>query len=173
MTLPKMINPVEKMYQVLLSLNCIFQKGCQCSVHLAILLLSILFGASAVTHAASEKIPRRFLLVSFSMPKDSLAEYCQAAKKYHVTLVLRGLVNNQLKDTALAMNENDLQHCDWHVEPRLFSKFNVTMVPTLLEFDAPLKPGWSDSSTEPPVKSVSGHVTLTSMIEHLEKGGAS
>ena len=141
------------------------------SKQLTIAITCLMISISSI--AAPKETPQRFLLVSFSMPMTSLAAYCQAATSYHVTLVLRGLVNNQLSATALTMRDNTLHACDWQVEPRLFSTFNVRVVPTLLVFDAPLQPGWSDSPKLPVVNAVSGHVNLPALIAHLEKGSPS
>ena len=111
--------------------------------------------------------PQRFLLVSFSMPTSSLAAYCRATKNKNITLVLKGLVNNSLSDTAKKLSNENLQGCTWQVEPRYFTKFEVMHVPTLLAFDTPLAPGWSDTTPLPPHQKITGHVTLGALLAEL------
>lgn len=73
------------------------------------------------------RTPKTLIFVSSSMPKSSLQELAKDAKQLGARLIIRGMVNNSMKETALFSKElnNALD-----IDPKLFKKFNVREVPT-------------------------------------------
>lgn len=130
----------------------------------------LLMGCSLMmSHSAGAdniKPPNLYILVSFGMPQKSLVDYCKQAKKHKAVLVLRGLKNDSIKETANIINSQDLQQCQIQVEPRLFSQCNVNAVPVFLKFNRPLKPGDLDSKESiPSYRRVDGLISLNAAID--------
>jgi len=69
------------------------------------------------------------VFVSSSMPKTSLQQLALEAKAQGARLIIRGMVNNSMKDTALLVKE--INH-PLDIDPKLFKKYRVTQVPTFV-----------------------------------------
>jgi len=67
------------------------------------------------------------VFVSSSMPKTALQELALEAKKHKARLVLRGMVNNSMKETGNLAKE--INH-PLDIDPKLFKKYGVSQVPT-------------------------------------------
>ena len=86
------------------------------------MLLSI--EANAVEH---------YVFISLSMPKQSIKQLLEQSKELDAQVVLRGFINNSHKTTAEFMQ--DLVTTAQYgliVDPELFSKYEVTKVPTFV-----------------------------------------
>lgn len=72
--------------------------------------------------------------VSLGLPREGLLPMLQDATRYGIPATLRGLVNNDLRQTANAMYE--LSKTDNNVgvqiDPTLFSEYHITTVPALV-----------------------------------------
>lgn len=72
--------------------------------------------------------------VSLGLPREGLLPMLQDAARYGIPATLRGLVNNDLRQTAGAMYE--LSKTDNNVgvqiDPTLFSEYHITTVPALV-----------------------------------------
>jgi type-F conjugative transfer system pilin assembly protein TrbC len=69
------------------------------------------------------------VFVSSSMPKTSLQQLALEAKAKGARLIIRGMVNNSMKDTVLLVKE--INH-PLDIDPKLFKKYRVTQVPTFV-----------------------------------------
>jgi conjugal transfer pilus assembly protein TrbC len=69
------------------------------------------------------------VFVSSSMPKTALIALGNQAKRLGARLIIRGMVNNSMKDTALLVKE--INH-PLDIDPKLFKKFTVHQVPTFV-----------------------------------------
>jgi type-F conjugative transfer system pilin assembly protein TrbC len=69
------------------------------------------------------------IFVSSSMPKTALKELGREAKQKSARLIIRGMINNSMKDTALLVKEINYP---LDIDPKLFKKFNVNQVPTFV-----------------------------------------
>lgn len=69
------------------------------------------------------------VFVSSSMPKTSLQQLALEAKAKGARLIIRGMVNNSMKDTALLVKE--INH-PLDIDPKLFQKYGVIQVPTFV-----------------------------------------
>lgn len=72
--------------------------------------------------------------VSLGLPREGLLPMLQDATRYGIPATLRGLVNNDLRQTASAMYE--LSKTDnkvgVQIDPTLFSEYHITTVPALV-----------------------------------------
>ena len=110
------------------------------------------------------------ILVSSSIPVQTLQSYCQQAKQYDATLVLRGLKDNSLQATTTWIARNKLGDCPWQIEPRLYSQLNIRHVPVGLYFADDLKPGDVDENL-PAYARVDGNISLLSMCDYFKQQG--
>lgn len=78
------------------------------------------------------KKARKYLFVSWSMPKPMLQEYYKLSKEYGYILVMRGFKNDSPEEYIKFAQEKDL--IGYVIYPKLFRKFNVTYaVPCFVE----------------------------------------
>ena len=75
--------------------------------------------------------PSLLAFVSFSIPKASLDRMVADAETYGATLVLRGLVERNLKKTASAAHALiGSRKVGWVIDPQAFKRFGVVSVPS-------------------------------------------
>lgn len=72
------------------------------------------------------------VFVSYSMPEASLKRIASEVAKVGGTMVLRGFVNDNLKDTVAASQIYNNLGAQIQIHPELFKEFNVTQVPTFV-----------------------------------------
>lgn len=72
------------------------------------------------------------IFVSFSMPKSLLWSYQEQAKLYGARVVIRGLVDNDFKNTVQAMDLGDGKIMTLDVNPMLFKDYDITKVPSII-----------------------------------------
>ncbi len=98
--------------------------------------------------------------VSFSMPENSLKDILEQVDQVGGTVVLRGLVNNSFRDTAAVVaglaKENG---AGFGVDPRLFTKYNITTVPA---FVIPVGEGFDR---------IGGNISLAAALEAMVSEG--
>ncbi|OJX09012.1 MAG: type-F conjugative transfer system pilin assembly protein TrbC [Caedibacter sp. 38-128] len=109
-----------------------------------------------------EKLPTVLVFASFSMPQATIKHLAMDLKKVGGALVIRGLINNSFKKTAMALQklgEGVL------LDPTLFEKYNVTSVPTFIIFEGDLK------DEHPPYDRLTGNVSLRFALERVTQEG--
>ncbi len=84
---------------------------------------------------SSEKQDGLHIFISFSMPKTLLKQYDDVAKKIGAKLVLRGFKNNSFKETINYIQEISSQGIAIEVNPVLFQKFLINVVPSFVLSD--------------------------------------
>lgn len=73
------------------------------------------------------------IFISFSMPKYSIEQWLSQAKRYHGSVILRGLIQNSFKETALQLKEIlRLSHYGIQLNPILFKDFQIDSVPAVV-----------------------------------------
>ena len=76
---------------------------------------------------------RVIVFISFSMPEASIRSWLTQARKIHVPVVIRGLVNNSFPETLskisklVGPNNTGVQ-----IDPELFKKFDIREVPAVV-----------------------------------------
>lgn len=101
------------------------------------LLIMLLFSSSVFGNVSSMPSPPNvFVLVSFSMPEESLTAWLNEAKKINAAVVIRGLINNSFKETTarlaplLKKSPSGLL-----LDPTLFVRYDIGQVPAVLVRD--------------------------------------
>lgn len=72
--------------------------------------------------------------VSLGIPREGLLPMLKDARRYNIPPTLRGLVNNDMRQTAAVMFELNKEDKDAgvQIDPTLFSQYNITTVPALV-----------------------------------------
>ena len=83
--------------------------------------------------------PNAILFVSFSMPESLLLTISDQAAQFNIPVVIKGLVNNDFKQTVATFSrlshEAQKQHLNFNgvsIDPIWFTQFNITAVPALV-----------------------------------------
>lgn len=114
--------------------------------------------------------PSVLILVSFSMPPHSLVRLADQARRSGGVLVLNGLKNGSLTATANAVHQLfGKQGAPLQVDPRAFSRYAVTAVPTfiLLAADANPHSCTGDTCATAGFAKASGDVSLDYALEQI------
>ncbi len=115
-----------------------------------VLIVSILFLVIAnagenpiLPNAQAEILPRAadnsisnpvLIFISFSMPLGSLQQWASQAQKIHAPLIIRGLVHDSFMETQKAVKQLSVNGtiAGVVVDPRLFTEYHITQVPTVV-----------------------------------------
>ncbi|MEL6210384.1 MAG: type-F conjugative transfer system pilin assembly protein TrbC, partial [Pseudomonadota bacterium] len=148
----------------------------------------LLSGAPSIAQAqAAPQAPAGVMvLVSLSMPEDSLRAIVTDAHRAGVPVIIRGFVGGSLRETAVAMhrllNESgtipsgpEAQSLlgGIKVDPRAFRVFRAEAVPVFIASDAPLPDcdGLDCSAPPPPHARIAGNISLGAALEALAEEG--
>lgn len=120
---------------------------------------------------------RAFLMVSFSMPAPSLRSVMEEASALGVPVVFRGFVNNSVFDTRAALAEvfgDEAAHLGFGIDPTLFTRFDVSAVPTLIVVQGDLEACETSgcaADIPPPHDKIAGNIPLRAALELIERSG--
>jgi len=118
----------------------------------------------------AQSTPPLLVLVSFSMPADTLNALAEQASKIGAPLVLRGLVGDSMEETAkriAALRKS--ADTSLAIDPTLFTRFGVDRVPTVV---LPLQALRSCSEQDCPVPEhvkVAGEASLDYLLGQIER----
>jgi len=89
--------------------------------------------AQSTTMGDKDAFPAIYF-VSLGIPREGLLPMLKDARRYNIPPTLRGLVNNDMRQTAAAMFELNKEDKDAgvQIDPTLFSQYNITTVPALV-----------------------------------------
>lgn len=78
--------------------------------------------------------PKVIIFISFSMPTQSIVSLLQDAQKIHASVVIRGLIHNEFKETFKRISSIVTEAKGGGVElnPLVFSKFNIQKIPAFV-----------------------------------------
>lgn len=116
--------------------------------------------------------PQVLILVSFSMPSSSLVRLADQARLGGGVLVLNGLKDGSLTATARAVHQVfGKEGAPLQVDPRPFSRYAVTAVPTfvLIGSDSKPQPCPDDACAATGFAKASGDVTLDYALEQIAR----
>lgn len=114
--------------------------------------------------------PHILIMVSFSMPPTSLVRLADQARRGGGVLVLNGLKDGSLTATARAVHHVfGKQGAPLQIDPRAFSRYAVSAVPTfvLLGPDSKPQPCSGDACAASGFAKASGDVTLDYALEQI------
>lgn len=112
------------------------------------------------------------VLVSFSMPVDSIKSLMYEMEKVGGAVVFRGLVENNIKKTIQAIQDIGGEHGGALIDPTLFERFNATQVPTFVIPQEKILPCTrNDKCVTPKHIKVAGDVSLAYVLDLIERTG--
>ncbi len=118
-----------------------------------------------------------WLLLSFTMPKQSLQQAMLEAEKYGVPVVFRGFVNNSVYETRAAILdvwETEEAAKGFGIDPTLFTRFNVNAVPVVIATSDTLEICETQGCEDDPIPlhdRVAGNIPLDSVLRMIAVGG--
>ncbi|HDR2795191.1 TPA: type-F conjugative transfer system pilin assembly protein TrbC [Enterobacter asburiae] len=89
--------------------------------------------AQSTTMGDKDTFPAIYF-VSLAIPREGLLPMLKDARRYNIPPTLRGLVNNDMRQTAALMFELSKEDKDAgvQIDPTLFSQYHITTVPALV-----------------------------------------
>jgi len=75
------------------------------------------------------------LFISASLPPQLLENYFEEAKEYFPYIVIRGFINNSLKQTVSYIQKLNQSGYQVAIDPKIFKQFNITKVPAIVLTD--------------------------------------
>ena len=121
---------------------------------------------------ASEQ-PALFVFVTLGMPEQTLRLLIDQASRTQAILVLRGLKNASIRQTAARVQQLlGQKQVEWLIDPQAFDRFGVTQAPTfvLVKALAPINDCASGSCMAPNAfASIAGDVSIDYALEAIER----
>lgn len=88
-------------------------------------------GQSRQNGLPQDDAPHLLVFVSLGMPAATLERMMADAEQFHVTFVLRGMIDRDMQKTMQAVKNVIGQHkVAWFIDPDAFKRFAVTAVPS-------------------------------------------
>lgn len=119
---------------------------------------------------------RIFILLSFSMPEESLRSVMVEADRFGVPIVMRGFVKNDAYATQTAIQrvfKNDAESIGFNIDPTIFTRFNVTSVPQLIVVNDDLgscETQGCEGDVAPPHDVVRGNIPIEAALRIIADG---
>lgn len=114
-----------------------------------------------------------FIMVSFSMPRESIERLASQANKAGATLVLRGMVDDSLKTTAETVADFLKRYpgAQFQIDPTVFKRFAIAQVPAFVISTQPPDTNTCGKECDPrnTFASVAGDVTLDYALDYLAR----
>ncbi len=101
-----------------------------------------------------EDTDKILIFISLSMPESSLKSLFSEAAQQNAILVMRGLRNNSIKDTAQVLKDLGISAS---IDPKLFEQYHITRVPAFVCLKGK------------EIVSLSGNVSLSYAIQKLKE----
>lgn len=88
----------------------------------------------SIKKVGQDKTSAILIFVSFSMPETSLIAYLHDAKKWHASVIIRGLIENSFQKTFMRVAKlvKDSGGEGMQLNPLLFKQFSVETVPAIV-----------------------------------------
>ncbi|HCR0213320.1 TPA: type-F conjugative transfer system pilin assembly protein TrbC [Enterobacter hormaechei] len=89
--------------------------------------------AQTTTMGEKDTFPAIYF-VSLGIPREGLLPMLKDARRFNIPPTLRGLLNNDMRQTASAMFELSKEDKDAgvQIDPTLFTQYNISLVPALV-----------------------------------------
>ncbi|ALP53709.1 hypothetical protein Tel_11490 [Candidatus Tenderia electrophaga] len=121
--------------------------------------------------------PQFYVFVSFSMPDITLRRLMNQARHIGAPLVLRGLVENDMNKTRIKVGKlldadkkgNTSIDGGLSIDPTLYERFGVSVVPAFVLTDAPVQACRQDGCPTPDFVRLAGDVTLEYALESIAR----
>ncbi|MFC1659633.1 type-F conjugative transfer system pilin assembly protein TrbC [Pseudomonadota bacterium] len=117
---------------------------------------------------AEKTINHLLIFISFSMPKQSLKERIEEAKRTGATLVLRGIIKDSITETAKELNKlTNNTGVNAIIDPNLFKAFSITKVPVIVVAKYRAYPCEDKCNYTPIHDKISGNISLEYALEQI------
>ena len=117
--------------------------------------------------------PKLLVFVTLALPADTLTALVVQAERAQATLVLRGMVNNSLRETGAAVRKIVGKHrVGFKIDPEAFDRYGITRAPSFVLTKASLeaKPCADKSCTAVDgFAMIAGDVSLDYALERIEQ----
>ena len=119
---------------------------------------------------------RAFILVSFSMPEQSLRNVMVEADRFDMPILMRGFVKNDVVATQTAIQRvfgDDAESIGFNIDPTMFTRFNVQAVPQVIVVADELLPCETQGCVgdiPPPHDVVKGNIPVQAALEIIANG---
>lgn len=134
------------------------------------------YAAQADTAAGPQALargPGLFVFVSLSMPRPTLLRLFEQASRARALVVLRGLANGSLRDTASQVQSLlDGHAVAVQIDPQAFDRFSIAEVPSFVLVRDGTRPASCASGTCAPPEAylqVAGDVSLDYALQHMQR----
>jgi len=119
---------------------------------------------------------RAFLMLSFSMPEQSLRSAMLEADRFGIPILMRGFVKNDAYATQTAIQrvfQDDAQSIGFNIDPTMFTRFGVTSVPQLIVLNDELEACETqgcERDVAPPHDVVRGNIPVEAGLRIIASG---
>lgn len=106
-------------------------------------------------------VPKALYFVSFSIPEEGLKAMVNDADRFHIPATLRGMVNNDMRQTANAVLRlvTEDKRGGVQIDPMSFRTFGINAVPALVV------------TCEGKFDRIAGNINLTDALKHIAEKG--
>lgn len=128
-------------------------------------------------HQARSADVHAFLFISFSMPETLIKQYLIESKRYHIPLIMRGLIHNSMKETqeklfSLMHSDNEKNiNGGIQIHPISFKKFSIHAVPALVVARDSAFCSEKQSCVPPDFDIVYGNISLIASLSKIAEEG--
>ncbi|MFQ5469735.1 MAG: type-F conjugative transfer system pilin assembly protein TrbC [Gammaproteobacteria bacterium] len=131
----------------------------------------------ALTDTSNNSGSRFYVFVSFSIPDITLRRLMNQARRIGAPLVLRGMVENDMNKTRIKVGQlldadkkgNTTIDGGLSIDPTLFERFGVSVVPSFVLTDAPVQACTQVGCPTPDFVRLAGDVTLEYVLESIAR----
>lgn len=116
-----------------------------------------------------------YIMVSMSMPKQTLLNLIEQAEKIGAPLVFRGMINGSIKNTAQALidlmgdDQEKNKNRSLSIDPTLYSRFNINQVPAFVVASQPANRCMDGDCPTPEHYVLFGDVTLDYALDRVSR----
>jgi type-F conjugative transfer system pilin assembly protein TrbC len=113
------------------------------------------------------------VLVSFSMPENQIRALMREASRIGAVVAVRGLYNDDFQQTVVKLKALAGEYDDGvMIDPTLFARFQVTLVPTFILPLEQVAPCTNDTCTTPKHVKAAGSATLEYFLNFVSRNGS-
>lgn len=108
------------------------------------------------------------IFLSSSLDKNLWEQYQNDIMKYNARAVIKGFIDGSMKKTINFINKIENRKAGIEIDPKLFKKFNITKVPTIILYD---QEQCQNDECTPNFDKITGTVGIGYFLEKVEQEG--
>jgi len=118
-----------------------------------------------------QPINQLLIFISSSLPRQSLINYANSARRSGAILVLRGLINDSMKQTVKFIHNLSRQGTYAIIDPISYNNFNINQVPSIILISDNHKCQYGKCTYTPRHDRISGNVSLNYALREFKERG--